>query len=874
MSDFRTVWQSLGASLGSGNEAQQVSRNPMQGPSSVLQNADLVEGVQLVANHGTNYRPLVPQASTALAEGTMKPAAYSNSPTASSPPARPAVNHPPHSSLSNHSNQQSYTYPIQRPSSGSTSSQSPHASHTVHASQTPLQPSLLPPEIREQLRHHVSKVLQPTQNHFEEIWRRLFDDVDVELQRSYKQLLDEQVKTSQAARVSAVLYEQNKHLYNQNRQLHEQVNKLTGELAKMKIDYDQAMEWGRKLLGQNGMLARVYSKVLAEQRSPPANGTAVPMVASAPVNPSPQVEQSSFPARSVSSVNPDDFPPDLMASVRQEMTRGLENVEIRLAMLLAEANARRASGANTISEEPPHGQPQSAAEVHQAAPSNPAPVAAASFPPVPTLTLPLDQPRFHQESSQKNVSTPSSTPVSSASADGAQQCPTSPSAPGNQLTAFTPPQPLTENPSSSYTVPATSALLAQDECIGALSYASGTVKSVPNGPREPPGCITVKKEVDEKGTVQLIFTSDSGKEIIDLTGILDSPSPQFSALLETAEEGDHLEPDALALTKPELAPENRKGQESSDVQDAPMVDIRPNCDVQETPQMVDNVSSAEDEENGQISELQATTEEPPRATVEDSGDLPLLDADDEDLSLPGSDTKAEEQESNIVPLASAEGAAATDLKRLRIETHEPHDRPAVRRRVSEAEPEATPLSSELTYPESPESPTAPPTASRHVSEVGFAPPASDVATMQGTAATPKPTSSVPRSSPAAGTSPTRILRMGQSSPSASSASSSTQVVKAESTDDVPPARAPLLGILHLSVAYLVTKNKYTCLLCVMRRKEYPTAPVKCFPLKSSAVELSAHCEEQHPMACQDLLRMTPAEIVELRERRKTTPSHA
>ncbi|TFK53300.1 hypothetical protein OE88DRAFT_1239214 [Heliocybe sulcata] len=368
-----------GARRASPDQIQHVPRNSTQGVDFVPQNvaAGSPPGVQPTSvsysysssypsqsapRHSNATAPGWPHAGSVAAmssaAGRMQPVLYSSPANAPSSFGIPATNHDP-----NHPGQHTYHHLPQRPASESAVHPNSTASHHAqtpqastgyaHAPQRPASGPMTPPtpaaprhaptsqtppqtsfNVEEHVRHLVAKLLAPTQNNFQQIWRALFDNVDAEFQRTYRQLLEEQMKAVQASRAAAALYERNKTLEEQvrgltqyNRALHEQVDRQATELAKAKTDYELTREMARKLASENTMLARVYGKMLAGQTQTPAFAEA--SSSSAPV-PSPQ-PQGSATQRTMASVNLGDLPPDLMESIRQERIRHSEKLEISLA---------------------------------------------------------------------------------------------------------------------------------------------------------------------------------------------------------------------------------------------------------------------------------------------------------------------------------------------------------------------------------------------------------------------------------------------------------------------------------------------------------------------------------------------------------------
>jgi hypothetical protein len=51
----------------------------------------------------------------------------------------------------------------------------------------------------------------------------------------------------------------------------------------------------------------------------------------------------------------------------------------------------------------------------------------------------------------------------------------------------------------------------------------------------------------------------------------------------------------------------------------------------------------------------------------------------------------------------------------------------------------------------------------------------------------------------------------------------------------------------------------------------PTAPKK-FPAKATWAELIGHCQEAHPKSCEDLEKLSPSQIAELRQRMTSSKS--
>ncbi|CAA7268669.1 unnamed protein product [Cyclocybe aegerita] len=95
----------------------------------------------------------------------------------------------------------------------------------------------------------------------------------------------------------------------------------------------------------------------------------------------------------------------------------------------------------------------------------------------------------------------------------------------------------------------------------------------------------------------------------------------------------------------------------------------------------------------------------------------------------------------------------------------------------------------------------------------------------------------------------------------------------------PPApRAMKLGISHIDLLYRTDNKSMTCRMCITRRREVAssserrTSPgkmgLKIFPTTASWSELITHCQTEHPKACQDLERLAPGQIAEMKQRMK------
>jgi len=96
----------------------------------------------------------------------------------------------------------------------------------------------------------------------------------------------------------------------------------------------------------------------------------------------------------------------------------------------------------------------------------------------------------------------------------------------------------------------------------------------------------------------------------------------------------------------------------------------------------------------------------------------------------------------------------------------------------------------------------------------------------------------------------------------------------------PQARLPKkLGINHMDLLYKTEKEEMVCRVCLSleqnpnsttadRRKA--KSNTKKFPLNASWADLINHCQTEHAKACEDMEKLSPSQIAELKQRMPAT----
>lgn len=98
----------------------------------------------------------------------------------------------------------------------------------------------------------------------------------------------------------------------------------------------------------------------------------------------------------------------------------------------------------------------------------------------------------------------------------------------------------------------------------------------------------------------------------------------------------------------------------------------------------------------------------------------------------------------------------------------------------------------------------------------------------------------------------------------------TVPIKEEPSDPPLVAKAlpkKRLGIRHLDLVYHTSKTEMTCRMCYKRKEDMdPQWRVQKFPLSAPWTELERHCMEVHPVGYESLISLSPATLMETRER--------
>lgn len=91
-----------------------------------------------------------------------------------------------------------------------------------------------------------------------------------------------------------------------------------------------------------------------------------------------------------------------------------------------------------------------------------------------------------------------------------------------------------------------------------------------------------------------------------------------------------------------------------------------------------------------------------------------------------------------------------------------------------------------------------------------------------------------------------------------------------STSQTSPPAAPikrkLLGINHIPLLFHVEPERLRCRMCLTLDPLAAKKGAGCFPRNSQWPALFDHCMREHPKACEDMERLTPAQIAEMRAR--------
>ncbi|RDB20314.1 hypothetical protein Hypma_012631 [Hypsizygus marmoreus] len=94
--------------------------------------------------------------------------------------------------------------------------------------------------------------------------------------------------------------------------------------------------------------------------------------------------------------------------------------------------------------------------------------------------------------------------------------------------------------------------------------------------------------------------------------------------------------------------------------------------------------------------------------------------------------------------------------------------------------------------------------------------------------------------------------------------------KQKSNSSSTRVRTPVrnkIGINHMDLLYETRGDKMVCRMCRTPAKgeQAPTSPAT-FPTKASWAELVGHCQTAHPKSCEELERLSPSQVAELRQR--------
>lgn len=144
--------------------------------------------------------------------------------------------------------------------------------------------------------------------------------------------------------------------------------------------------------------------------------------------------------------------------------------------------------------------------------------------------------------------------------------------------------------------------------------------------------------------------------------------------------------------------------------------------------------------------------------------------------------------------------------------------------------------------------------------------------------------------------PTKLTRPGSAARSSSSASSTSpplsslsgEVVKSPTTTTTarckPASGASRsagggggfkVGINHMDLLYETKGEKMICRMCRTPNLKDPQTPNKVpttFPIKAGWPELIGHCQKAHPKSFEDLEKLSPAQVAELRQRMTSSKS--
>jgi len=92
--------------------------------------------------------------------------------------------------------------------------------------------------------------------------------------------------------------------------------------------------------------------------------------------------------------------------------------------------------------------------------------------------------------------------------------------------------------------------------------------------------------------------------------------------------------------------------------------------------------------------------------------------------------------------------------------------------------------------------------------------------------------------------------------------------KKKSDDDDDDEPLPFI-IAHTDIMYMPMKGRLYCRACLLDKTTNPSSKnrnPKTFPTTVNWNELRDHCVNEHPTACKDVARLSPADLNELRRR--------
>ncbi|KAG5641718.1 hypothetical protein DXG03_004387 [Asterophora parasitica] len=75
-----------------------------------------------------------------------------------------------------------------------------------------------------------------------------------------------------------------------------------------------------------------------------------------------------------------------------------------------------------------------------------------------------------------------------------------------------------------------------------------------------------------------------------------------------------------------------------------------------------------------------------------------------------------------------------------------------------------------------------------------------------------------------------------------------------------------IGINHMDLLYETRGERMVCRVCRTPSKDPPTAKPAMFTTKSSWKDLIGHCRDAHPKSCEEIERLSPSQVAEMRQR--------